>query len=661
MTKQEAIINEEAEELRIGAFICECGVNIAGAVDCNAVADYISTLPNVTTAVVNKYTCSDAGQEEIKKAIKDLDLNRVLVASCTPKTHEPIFRACVEEAGLNPYLFEFVNIREHCSWIHMWEKEDATKKAKELVRMGIARAALLEPLQSSEVPVTNKALVIGAGVTGMQAAMDIGDMGFQVYLVEAGPSIGGKMAQLDKTLPTNDCSICILGPKMVEVNRNPNIEIMSYSEVEEVDGYVGNFDVKVKHKARYVDIDLCSGCNSCVEKCPVEVPYWEFNEGIGTRKAVYVPFPQAVPLRALIDKSICIDCGACSKACERGAIKMDQEDTFSELEVGVIVVCVGYDVYDPEPNHDFGFGLYDNVITTMEFERLINASGPTMGKVVRPSDVVQPKRIGFVQCVGSRDVNSNIYCSSFCCMASLKNAQLIKEKYPDTEVYIMYMDMRTPFRMYEEFYNRARDMNIHFIRGRPAEVTENEDKNIIARVEDTLTNKIENLELDMMVLSVGAVSPDSTEKIRQILKVSRAADGFMMEAHPKLKPVDTTLDGIFIGGMTQGPKDIPYSISQGSACAARATRFLAQGKALTEGITIAVDDDICVGCGVCVPMCPFQALKMDDDGKLEIITALCKGCGTCAVACPSGALQQSHYKNNQILAQVREVFAYEEV
>jgi len=661
MTQQESTTNEEAEELRIGAFICECGVNIAGAVDCNAVADYISTLPNVTTSVVNKYTCSDAGQEEIKKAIKDLDLNRVLVASCTPKTHEPIFRACVEEAGLNPYLFEFVNIREHCSWIHMWEKEDATRKAKELVRMGVARAALLEPLQSSEVPVTNKALVIGAGVAGMQAAMDIGDMGFQVYLVEAGPSIGGKMAQLDKTFPTNDCSICILGPKMVEVNRNPNIEIMSYSEVEEVDGYVGNFSAKVKHKARYVDIDLCSGCNSCVEKCPVEVPYWEFNEGIGTRKAVYVPFPQAVPLRALIDKSICIDCGACSKACERGAINMDQEDTFSELEVGVIVVCVGYDVYDPEPNHDFGFGLYDNVITTMEFERLINASGPTMGKVVRPSDVVQPKRIGFVQCVGSRDVNSNIYCSSFCCMASLKNAQLIKEKYPDTEVYIMYMDMRTPFRMYEEFYNRARDMNIHFIRGRPAEVTENEDKNIIARIEDTLTNKIENLELDMMVLSVGAVSPDSTEKIRQILKVSRAADGFMMEAHPKLKPVDTTLDGIFIGGMTQGPKDIPYSISQGSACAARATRFLAQGKALTEGITIAVDEDICVGCGVCVPMCPFQALKMDDDGKLEIITALCKGCGTCAVACPSGALQQSHYKNNQILAQVREVFAYEEV
>jgi heterodisulfide reductase subunit A len=660
MTQQEAITKTEAaEEPRIGAFICECGVNIGGAVDCQAVADYIATLPNVTTAVVNKYTCSDAGQAEIKNAIKDLNLNRVLVASCTPKTHEPIFRACVEEAGLNPYLFEFVNIREHCSWIHMWEKEDATQKAKELVRMGVARAALLEPLQSSEVPVTNKALVIGAGVTGMQAAMDIADMGFQVYLVEQGPSIGGKMAQLDKTFPTNDCSICILGPKMVEVARNKNIELMTYSEVEEVDGYVGNFKVKVRHKPRYINVDECTGCGLCTEKCPVEVPYKEFNEGIGTRKAIYVPFPQAVPLRALIDKSVCIDCGACIKACERGAVNMDQEDTFSELDVGVIVVAVGYDVYDPEPNHDYGFGLYDNVITAMEFERLINASGPTMGKVVRPSDVQPPKRIGFVQCVGSRDKNSNIYCSSFCCMYGLKNAQLIKEKYPDTEVYIMYMDMRTPFRMYEEFYNRARDYGIKFIRGKPAEVIEDENKNLIVRVEDTLLGTINNLELDLLVLSVGAVPNEGTERIRQILKVSKAADGFMMEAHPKLKPVDTTLDGIFIGGVTQGPKDIPYSISQGSACAARATRFLAQGKALTEGITVAVDEDICVGCGVCVPMCPFQALSVED-GKLNIITALCKGCGTCAVACPTGALQQSHFKNDQLLAQVKNVFAFEE-
>ncbi|WP_230375467.1 4Fe-4S binding protein [Methanolobus vulcani] len=650
---------KNTDEPRIGVFICECGVNIGGVIDCHAVADYAGTLPDVIRSSVNKYTCSDSGQSEIKQAIKDNNLNRVLVAACTPKTHEPIFRACVEEAGLNPYLFEFVNIREHCSWIHMQEKEAATEKACELVRMGVSRASKLEPLQSNEVPVTNTALVIGAGVAGMQSALDIADMGYKVYLVEKNPSIGGKMAQLDKTFPTNDCSICILGPKMVEVARNKNIELMTYSEVEEVDGYVGNFKVKVRHKARYVDVNTCTGCGLCVEKCPVEVPNTEFNEGIGTRKAIYVPFPQAVPLRAVIDKSVCIDCGACSRACSSNSIIMEQEDTFSELDIGVIVVTAGFDVYDPEPTHDFGYGLYDNVITGMELERLINASGPTMGKVVRPSDVKPPKKVGFIQCVGSRDKKRNRYCSSFCCMYALKDAQLIREKYPDSEVYIMYMDMRTPFRNYEEFYDRARDMGIRFIRGKPGKVTENEDNGLKVRVEDTLTNDIIDLDLDLLVLSVGAVSSESTERIRQILKVSRAADGFLMEAHPKLKPVDTTLDGIFIGGVSQGPKDIPYSVSQGSACAARATRYLAQGKAITEGITVEVNPDICVACGICVPMCPFQALSIED-GKLNIIKALCKGCGTCAVACPTGALQQNHFRNDQLLAQVKNVFTFEE-
>jgi heterodisulfide reductase subunit A len=446
---------------------------------------------------------------------------------------------------------------------------------------------------------------------------------------------------------------------MVEVARNKNIELMTYSEVEEVDGYVGNFKVKVRHKVRYVDTNTCTGCGLCVEKCPVEVPNVEFNEGIGTRKAIYVPFPQAVPLRAVIDKSVCIDCGACSRACSSNSIIMEQEDTFSELDIGVIVVTAGFDVYNPEPTHDFGYGLYDNVITGMELERLINASGPTMGKVVRPSDVKPPKKVGFIQCVGSRDKKRNRYCSSFCCMYALKDAQLIREKYPDSEVYIMYMDMRTPFRNYEEFYDRARDMGIRFIRGKPGKVTENEDNGLKVRVEDTLTNDIIDLDLDLLVLSVGAVSSESTERIRQILKVSRAADGFLMEAHPKLKPVDTTLDGIFIGGVSQGPKDIPYSVSQGSACAARATRYLAQGKAITEGITVEVNPDICVSCGICVPMCPFQALSIED-GKLNIIKALCKGCGTCAVACPTGALQQNHFRNDQLLAQVKNVFTFEE-
>lgn len=659
MAQDESITEtENAKDVRIGVFVCECGTNIGGVVNCRAVADYAATLPDVVHSVVNKYTCSDAGQSEIKQAIKNHNLNRVLVASCTPKTHEPIFRACVEEGGLNPYLFEFVNIREHCSWIHMQDKDSATKKASELVRMGVSRARLLEPLQSNEVPVTNKALVIGAGVAGMQAALDIADMGYKVYLVEKNPSIGGKMAQLDKTFPTNDCSICILGPKMVEIARNKNIELMTYSEVEEVDGYVGNFKVKVKHKPRFIDTTTCTGCGLCVQKCPVEVPYFEFNEGIGTRKAIYVPFPQAVPLRAVVDRSVCIDCGACIKACESHSINMEQKESFSDIEVGVIVVTTGYDIYDPEPKHDFGYGLCDNVVTGMELERLLNASGPTMGKLVRPSDAKPPKRIGFVQCVGSRDKNRNRYCSGFCCMYALKDAQLIREKYPDSEVYIMYMDIRSPFRNYEEFYDRARDMGIKFIRGKPGKVEEDKNGTVTVRIEDTLTSNLYNLELDLLVLSVGAVASESSEHIRQILKVSRAADGFMMEAHPKLKPVDTTLDGIFIGGVTQGPKDIPYSVSQGSACAARATRYLAQGKATTEGITVEVDDDICVGCGICVPMCPFQALSLND-GKLNIIKALCKGCGTCSTACPTGALQQNHFKNEQLLAQVKSAFTFE--
>lgn len=646
-------------EPRIGVFVCECGVNIAGVVDVQAVSDYSRELPNVVFATVDKYICSDAGQLIIKDAVKEHNLTRIIVAACTPKTHEPIFRRCVEGAGINPYYFEFVNIREHCSWIHMKEKDAATHKAKELVRMGVARASLLEPLKSNEVPVTTNALVIGGGVAGMQAAMDIGDMGFKVYLVEKSPSIGGRMAQLDKVFPTNDCSICILGPKMVETYQHPNIELMTYSEVVEVNGYIGNFKAKIKHKPRYIDINLCCGCGTCIEGCPVEVPKDDYDEGLTTRRAIYTVFPQAVPLRATIDMEVCIRCKKCEKTCGPGAVRLDQEETFSEIEIGVIIVANGYTPFDPEPRNIYGYGKYNNVVTGIEFERLINASGPTMGKVVRPSDAKPPKRIGFIQCVGSRDEKTNKYCSSVCCMYALKNAQLLKEKFPECEVYIMYMDLRTPFRMFEEYYTRARDYGIKFIRGRPGEVIEGENENLIVRVEDTLSTKIIDLEVDLLVLSVGLVPNEDAETLRQILRTSKAVDGFMMEAHPKLKPIDTSSDGIFICGVNQGPKDIPYSVSQGSAAAARAARYLIQRKAITEGITVEVDEDICVLCEACLKICPYQVLSVEE-GKLKIIEALCKGCGTCAATCPTGALQQKHFKNEQIFAQIKNVFVYEE-
>ncbi len=653
-------IKNEKDDVRIGVFVCECGVNIGGVVNCHEVADYAATLPNVKCVKVNKFTCADSGQAEIQKHIAEYDLNRVVVATCTPPTHEPTFRECCKEAGVNPYLFEFVNIRDQCSWIHMWDKDRATEKAKDLVRMGVARSRLLEPQEDSFVPVDKNALVIGAGVAGMQAALDLGDMGYKTFLVESEPSIGGRMARFDKVFPTNDCSICILGPKMVEVGRNANVEIMSYSEVVDVDGYVGNFDVTVLHKPRYVNTDLCTGCGACSAKCPVEVPY-DFNEDFGTRHAIYVPFPQAVPLRAVLDKDNCIECGACEKACEANAIDHEQKPAYSKIKVGVIVVAVGFSTYDPEPNNDYGYGIYDNVITAMEFERLLNAAGPTGGHVVRSSDCVEPMRVGFINCVGSRDARTNIYCSGVCCMYTLKNAQLLKEKRPETEHTIMYMDIRTPFRGYEEFYNRARSLGVNFVRGKPVEVTEEDNGNLVVRVEDTLKKEILNLEFDLLVLGTGVVAHEGIEKLAKILKLPRASDRFLMELHPKLGPVDSTADGVFLAGACSGPKDIPYAVSQGSACAGRAARLLATGRAPIPGITAVVNKEKCVSCGICVDMCPYNAISIsDEDGLAEVTAAICKGCGTCAAACPSGAMEQRHFKSNQIMAQIRNVMSIED-
>ncbi|MHC1584851.1 MAG: 4Fe-4S binding protein [Candidatus Syntropharchaeia archaeon] len=650
------------EEIRIGVFVCRCGVNIGGVVDCDAVAEYASKLPNVVCTSVNKFTCSDSGQADIQEHIKKYNLNRVVVAACTPKTHEPTFRICCEEAGVNQYLFEFVNIRDQCSWIHLWDREGATKKACDLVRMGVARAALLEPLEESKVSVNPNVLVIGAGVAGMQAAMDLGDMGFHVYLVEKEPSIGGRMARFDKVFPTNDCSISILGPKMVELERNENVEIISYAEVIDVDGFVGNFDVTIEEKPRYIDTKKCTGCALCSEKCPVEVPY-DFNEYFGTRKAIYVPFPQAVPLKALIDMENCLrsegeECKACIEACERDAIDFSQESKYRKVKVGVIIVALGFNTYDPEPNHDYGYGIYDNVITTMEFERLLNAAGPTEGHVIRPSDCEEPMRVGFINCVGSRDVNTNIYCSNVCCMFNIKNSQLLKEKRPDTDHYIFYMDIRAPFRLYEESYNRARELGVKFIRGMPSEVIEKENGNLVVKVEDTLKNEIVNVEVDLLVLGTGIVPHGGIEKISRILRLPRAADGLLMEAHPKLGPVDTTVDGIFLAGCASGPKDIPYAVSQGSGAASRAARLLIAGKAKVSGTTATLESEKCIVCGLCVDTCPYGALRIENK-SLKVIEALCKGCGACAAACPTGAMEQRHFKNEQIHAQIKNLFSYE--
>ena len=644
------------EEIRVGVYVCHCGVNVGGVVNCPEVAEYAKTLPNVVVAKDYKYMCSDPGQSLIQDDIKEHNLNRVVVAACSPRLHEPTFRRCVEEAGLNKFLFEFANLREQDSWVHMTQPAEATAKAKDLTRMAVAKARLLEPLEASKVAVEKKCLVIGGGVAGIQSALDLADMGFKTYMVERNPTVGGRMGQLDKTFPTLDCSMCILAPKMVDTSKHENIELITYAEVKEVDGYIGNFTVTVEKKPRYVKEDDCTGCGQCQEVCPIEIPNY-YDEGVGMVKAAYIPFPQAVPLCATIDKNYCIDCGLCETVCGPDAIDRDMEPEEIELHVGTIIAATGYDPYDPTEKYEYGYGRYTNVITAMEIERMINASGPTGGHVQKPSDGKEPKRVAFIHCVGSRDEQiGKSYCSRVCCMYSMKNAQLCIDHEPDTEVTCYYMDIRSFGKGFEEFYKTSQEKyGIEFIRGRPAEILENDDLTLTVRAEDTLLGKVTEYTYDLVVLSVGLEPPKGSNELRQTLGLSRTSDGFYMEAHPKLRPVDTLTDGVYIAGVAQGPKDIPDAVAQGSAAASRASIPMAKGEVEIEPITADTDTTVCGACEVCVELCPFGAVSIEGEGAdkhAAINVALCKGCGTCVGACPSGAMNQNHFKTEQIMAQI---------
>ena len=644
------------EEIRVGVYVCHCGVNVGGVVNCPEVAAYAETLPNVVVAKDYKYMCSDPGQSLIQDDIKEHNLNRIVVAACSPRLHEPTFRRCVEEAGLNKFLFEFANLREQDSWVHMTQPEEATAKAKDLTRMAVAKARLLEPLEASKVAVDKKCLVIGGGVAGIQSALDLADMGFKTYMVERNPTIGGRMGQLDKTFPTLDCSMCILAPKMVDTSKHENIELITYAEVKEVDGYIGNFTVKVEKKPRYVKEEDCTGCGQCQEVCPIEIPNY-YDEGVGMVKAAYIPFPQAVPLCATIDKDYCIECNLCVQACGPDAIDHNQQPEEIDLEVGTIIAAIGYDPFDPSSIYQYGYGRYTNVITAMEIERMINASGPTGGHVIKPSDGIEPKRVAFIHCVGSRDEQiGKPYCSRVCCMYSMKNAQLCIDHEPDTEVTCYYMDIRSFGKGFEEFYKTSQEKyGIEFIRGRPAEILENDDLTLTVRAEDTLLGKVTEYTYDLVVLSVGLEPPKGSNELRQTLGLSRTSDGFYMEAHPKLRPVDTLTDGVYIAGVAQGPKDIPDAVAQGSAAASRASIPMAKGEVEIEPITADTDTTVCGACEVCVELCPFGAVSIEGEGAdkhAAINVALCKGCGTCVGACPSGAMNQNHFKTEQIMAQI---------
>ena len=657
---------------KIGVFVCWCGSNIAATVDVAAVAEAMKAEPNVVYATDYQYMCSEGGQSRIRQAIKEYGLTGVVVCSCAPRMHEATFRKTAQSAGLNPYMVEIANIREHCSWIHK-DKMDATAKAIVLARTAVAKLNLNQPLTAGESNVVKRALVIGGGIAGIQTALDIADAGFEVDIVETKPTIGGKMAQLDKTFPTLDCAACILTPKMVDVGQNERIRIFSYSEVCEVHGFVGNFSVKIKKRARYVDETKCTGCGLCTEKCPQKGIPNEFNLGMDTRRAIYIPFAQAVPKVATIDPMHCNmlkngKCGVCSKLCSVGAIDYKQQDEFIEERYGAIVAATGFNPIPMDKFDEFAYSQSKDVVTSLELERLMNAAGPTGGTLLRPSDGKHPHTIVFVQCVGSRcsaDAGKGKeYCSKICCMYTAKHAMLIREKYPDTEVFVFYIDVRTPGKLFDEFYRRAvEEYGVHYIKGMVGKVSPEGDK-LMVQASDLIENKQLHIAADMVVLAA-AIEPDkSARPLATMLTASMDTNDFFTEAHPKLRPVESPTAGIFLSGACQGPKDIPETVAQAGAAASKVIGLLSKDKLVGNPCVAHSDENMCTGCSLCERVCPYGAItyidkefKMPDrtvqKRRIALVNdAVCQGCGACTVACPSGAMDLLGFSVQQIMAEV---------
>lgn len=658
---------------KIGVFVCHCGENISATVDCEKVAQEAARLGGVEVSVDYKYMCSEPGQAMIKEAIKEQGLDGVVVAACSPRMHEPTFRKACAEAGLNPYMCEIANIREHCSWVH--EKGDeTTEKALDLVRMLIEKTKRDKPLQPIKVPITKKALIIGGGIAGIQAALDIANAGQKVILVERDPSIGGHMSQLSETFPTLDCSQCILTPQMVNVAQHPNITLHTYAELEKLEGFIGNFKATIRLKAKSVDFKLCTGCGECTTKCPSKKIPSEFNEGLGMRTAIYTPFPQAVPNKPIIDRENCRyyqtgKCKVCQKICPTGAIEFDKKDEFITEDIGAVVLATGFNVLKPDFFPEYGYGKYPDVITGLQFERLASASGPTLGEIRRPSDGTIPKKIVFIACAGSRDPAKGIpYCSKICCMYTAKHAMLYQHKVHDGESYVFYMDIRAGGKNYEEFVRRAiEDDGANYVRGRVARVYEKDGKLIVKGVDTLMGAKPVEIEADMVVLASAGVSNKGAEELAQRMHVSYDPYKFFAEAHPKLKPVETNTAGIYLCGACQAPKDIPDTVSMASGAAAKVIGLFSNDE-LTREPTIAVvnripghDVSTCVGCFLCQTACPYQAIEAEEikdrNGNLiktvaKVNPGLCQGCGTCVSFCRSKSIDMQGFSNEQMYASV---------
>jgi heterodisulfide reductase subunit A len=608
-----------------------------------------------------QYMCSEPGQLLFKEACRSETVGGVVVASCSPRLHETTFRRAAAEAGMNPYRVEIANIREQCSWVHHDEKEKATIKAVDIIKSVIERSKRNESLSSVSIKTVKKVLVVGAGISGMQTALNIANSGIETYLLDREPSIGGRMAQLSETFPTLDCSQCILTPRMVEVGQNKRITLMTYSEVEEVSGYVGNFKVKIRRKAAYVDWDKCTGCGICSEKCPKKVPS-EFDRSLGRRKAIYSLFPQAVPNKTVIDKESCLyfktgKCRLCVEACPLGAIDFEQKDRIEEIEVGAIVVATGYDLYEKEKIEEYRIGYCEDVLDGLAFERLLSSSGPTQGRVLRPSDGTVPKEVVFIQCVGSRDPDHHLpYCSRICCMYTAKHAMLYKHRVPDGQPYVFYMDIRSGGKNYEEFVQRTiEEERVLYIRGRVARLYR-DGKKVVVVGADTISGKKIEIRADMVVLAMGMRPSGGIGELSKKLKIQVDQNGFLSEAHPKLRPVETLTRGIFLAGCAQAPKDITDTVSQAGAAASMVLELLSNEELTHSPTTAWVDEELCAGCGQCVAQCAYGAIELDERRKkAHVNDILCQGCGACVAACPSAAVNQRNFSISQYYSMIESI------
>lgn len=640
---------------RTGVFVCHCGINIAGTVDVKKLTKELSQYPGVAHSEDYVYMCSDPGQNLIIESIKDKKLDSVVVACCSPNLHETTFRNASKAAGINEFVCEIANIREQCSWVHK-DMDKATQKATKITKSAVQRARRNEALDPISVPVTRRALVVGGGIAGIQASLDLANSGFEVILVERSPSIGGHMIQLSETFPTLDCSQCILTPKMVEVSKHPKIKLMTYSEVQEISGYVGNFKVKILKKPTYVDPVKCTLCDECTKVCPVVVQN-EFDLGLTGRRAIYIPFPQAIPATYTLDIKACpgllpIACGKCADVCEPKAIDYDMKPEIVEKDVGAIIVATGFDLYDKEKMAEYGYGKYEDVLDGLQFERLCSASGPTMGKILRPSDHKEPKEVVFIQCAGSRDPELHCaYCSKICCMYTAKHAMLYKHHVHDGQAYIFYIDIRSGGKGYEEFVQRAvEEDGVLYLRGKVAKIFEDKGKIKVWGV-DTLTGKNIEINADMVVLAMAMRPSKGAEELAKKLKISIDKDGFLAEAHPKLRPVESVTSGMFLAGAAQAPKDIPEAVAQASGAAAKAVTILSQPRLYHAPTVANVNTNLCTGCGMCVWVCPYDALTLKD-GKVQVNEVLCEGCGTCSATCLRAAIAVKNVTPNQIFEMI---------